>query len=112
MDGQWSRPTALTAAGFLWPAVIAAVATLWPGPSAPAPYEVEPDIGRTAGALPATDLSGSTSVFAADNGPTSARVFWEVPRPGRVHLTIELDPEQDGAEPATGPGDPADATPE
>ena len=68
---------------------------VWPGPGAPDLYEASPDIGRAAGALPATDLSGSTSVFAADNGPTSARVFWEVPRPGRVHLTIELDAGQD-----------------
>lgn len=102
----------LTAAGILWPALIAAVAAVWPGPGVPDTYQAGPDIGRAEGALPATDLSGSTSVFAADNGPASARVFWEVPRPGRVHLTIELDPAQDGAEPAIGPDDPVDATPE
>lgn len=94
MGDHWYSPAALAGAGILWPALIVAAALLWPGPTVPAGYVSAPDMRQTAGVLPATDLSGSTTVFTEDDGAASGRVFWEVPEPGRVHITIELDPAQ------------------
>ena len=101
MSSQWHNPAALAAIGILWPMLAGVAALLSPGPGVPSGYVATPDLGLAAAVLPATDLSGSTVVFADDNGASAGRIFWEVPEPGRVHITIELDPAQridDGAD--------------
>lgn len=110
MSSRWYGSLPLVTAAILWPALIAAVALAWPGPGTAVPYEAGPGIGPATSVLPATDQSGSTVVFTPGNGELSARIFWEIPTAGRIHLTIELDagqPEDPAAAVAPDSGSPA-----
>ena len=75
----------------LWSMLVVAAAVGWPGPVAHAPYRPLQEHGIRPTAQPPTDRSGSTMIFAGDEQAGSAAVFWEIPAPGKVRITIELD---------------------
>jgi len=59
--------------------------------------------------IPPTDRSGSETItditFESLGEGAKAKVFWQVPEPGRVKLVIELPPErEDMQEPTDGAG--------
>jgi hypothetical protein len=82
--------------------MILVLAFIRPGPVAPPYYDDE--LARTgAHTSPAVDMSGSQRVFSADDGAVpGTAIFWEMPEPDTVRITIELRDEDSDQDPQAG----------
>jgi len=86
----------------VWPAALFVFLSSHPGtvppPRAPSSRD-RPVPERTA---PPTDIRGSRVVLSEGEGGQRASIFWQVPEPGHLHVTIEIPPpdsKQESAQP-------------
>ena len=77
----------------LWAVLAMAASMLWPGPLK---LDRQNTFRRAfaQGALPPVAEIAAPSYVSAAGGKGQARIFWQAPQAGRVHISIEVQPKK------------------
>jgi hypothetical protein len=84
---------------FVWPLALYLYMGAYPGTVPPPRVVSSTDREVAERTAPPTDHRGSRVVVSENNRGQRASIFWQVPEPGRVHVTIEIEPPAEDAAP-------------